>query len=74
MFISFGMSTFSGEEHGGTSQPAALQAPNKLDVRQWVRVARDAGMKCAVITTKHTAGFCLWPHQRANWAALKLLT
>ena len=31
-----------------------------LDVDQWIRVAKDAGMKYAMLTAKHTAGYCLW--------------
>ncbi|MFT5473714.1 MAG: alpha-L-fucosidase [Candidatus Promineifilaceae bacterium] len=32
-----------------------------VDARQWVRVARDAGMQMLVLTTKHHRGYCLWP-------------
>ncbi len=34
--------------------------PVKFDADQWVRIARDAGMKYIVITSKHHDGFCLW--------------
>ena len=33
---------------------------DRLDARAWARSARDAGMKYAVLTTKHHDGFCLW--------------
>ena len=61
MFIHYGMSTYTGTELDGGSNPSTLYAPDKLDVDQWVSVARDAGMKYAVLTTKHVAGHCLWP-------------
>lgn len=61
MFIHYGMSTYTGSELPDGSHPSALYAPDKLDVDQWVCVARDAGMKYAVLTTKHVAGHCLWP-------------
>jgi alpha-L-fucosidase len=61
MFIHFGMSTFDGEELSKGDLPSTAYAPDKLDVDQWVSVARDAGMKYAVLTTKHVAGHCLWP-------------
>lgn len=35
-------------------------SPRKLDVREWARMARLAGMKYAVFTAKHHAGFCWW--------------
>jgi alpha-L-fucosidase len=34
--------------------------PRKLDARDWARLARLAGMKYAVFTAKHHAGFCWW--------------
>ena len=61
MFIHFGMSTFDSNELSDGKSPSSLYAPDKLDVDQWVSVARDAGMKYAVLTTKHVAGHCLWP-------------
>jgi len=61
MFIHFGMATFDGDEFSKGDQPSTVYAPDKLDVAQWAGVARDAGMKYAVLTTKHVAGHCLWP-------------
>ena len=61
MFIHFGMSTYDGDELSKGDKPSTLYNPDKLDVDQWVSVARDAGMKYAVLTTKHVAGHCLWP-------------
>jgi len=34
--------------------------PVKYDADQWVRIAKDAGMRYIVITSKHHDGFCLW--------------
>jgi alpha-L-fucosidase len=61
MFIHYGMSTYTGSELPDGSHPSTLYAPDKLDVDQWISVARDAVMKYAVLTTKHVAGHCLWP-------------
>jgi len=35
--------------------------PVKFDAKEWVRIAKDAGMKYMVITSKHHDGFCMWP-------------
>jgi len=67
LFISFGMSTFDGDEFSRGDQPSTLYAPDKLDVSQWVGVARDAGMKYAVLTAKHVAGHCLWPTAHTDY-------
>ncbi len=34
--------------------------PVKFDAREWVSLAREAGMKYIAITAKHHDGFCLW--------------
>jgi len=34
--------------------------PIKFDANEWVRIAKNAGMKYIVITSKHHDGFCLW--------------
>ena len=60
MFIHFGLATFTQDELGRKDSPATAYAPTALDVDQWVRAARDAGMKYAVLTAKHCCGHCLW--------------
>jgi alpha-L-fucosidase len=67
MFIHFGMSTFDGKELSLGEQPSTLYAPDHLDVDQWVSVARDAGMKYAVLTSKHVSGHCLWPSRHTDY-------
>lgn len=34
--------------------------PVNFNASEWVRMAKDAGMKYIVITSKHHDGFCLW--------------
>jgi len=67
IFLHFGMSTFDGTEISDGRAPATLYAPDALDVDQWVAVARDAGMKYAVLTAKHVAGHCLWPSRHTAY-------
>ncbi len=67
MFIHFGMSTYAECELPTGNDPLDLYNPTSLDVNQWIAVARDAGMKYAVLTTKHVAGHCLWPSKYTDY-------
>ena len=41
--------------------------PVKFDASEWVRVAKIAGMKYIVITSKHHDGFAMFPSQVSNF-------
>jgi alpha-L-fucosidase len=43
--------------------------PDLYDPREWARAAKAAGMKYAVITTKHHEGFCLWDSALTDYTA-----
>jgi beta-galactosidase len=67
MFIHYGLSTFDGlEQTPGSSTPASLYKPADLDINQWLRVAKEAGMNYAILTAKHSSGFCLWD-SKVEW-------
>ncbi|GAA4306809.1 alpha-L-fucosidase [Compostibacter hankyongensis] len=67
MFIHFGMSTFVGKELPEGTEDPERYAPDRLDVDQWIATAHEAGMKYAVLTTKHVSGHCLWPSQYTDY-------
>ncbi len=69
MFIHFGLPTYTGFYEKGTQRIENLRSmykPDKLNVDQWVCVARDAGMKYVVLTAKHGLGYCLWPSKHTD--------
>jgi alpha-L-fucosidase len=41
--------------------------PVDFDPMQWVMMAKNAGMKYIVITSKHHDGFCLWPSELTDF-------
>jgi alpha-L-fucosidase len=43
--------------------------PDLYDPREWARMAKQAGMKYFVITTKHHEGFCLWNSKHTDYKA-----
>jgi len=60
MFIHFNIATFNGQEWANGYEDPLTFAPGKLDCGQWADAAKAAGMNYAVLTVKHTEGYCLW--------------
>lgn len=60
MFLHFGINTFHDEEWTDGTKPASSYNPTAIDAEQWVKTAKDAGMKYVILVTKHHDGFCLW--------------
>jgi alpha-L-fucosidase len=77
MFIHWGPVSLTGHEIGwsrGSETPVEKYDqlykqfnPTEFDANQWARVAKDAGMKYMVITSKHHDGFCLWPSKYTDY-------
>ena len=60
MFIHFGINTFHDQEWTDGSKPASSYRPTAIDADQWIKTAKDAGMKYVILVAKHHEGFCLW--------------
>ncbi len=70
MFIHWGPVSLTGREIGwsrGNPTPVEVYDnlykqfnPTNFNADEWVSIAKTAGMKYTVLTTKHHDGFCLW--------------
>ncbi len=71
-FIHFGMATFDGTEQGNMAvDTPSLFNPTNLDastVAEWVSSLKAAGFRQAMLVTKHSTGFCLWPSQYTEFS------
>jgi alpha-L-fucosidase len=77
MFIHWGPVTLKGEEIGwsrGNEIPIEEYDnlykqfnPVKFNADEWVSIAKAAGMKYLVLTTKHHDGFCLWDTRQTDY-------
>lgn len=47
--------------------------PVKFNAKEWVKMAKNAGMKYIVITSKHHDGFCLFDSKVTDWDVMSTL-
>lgn len=81
MFIHFGLYSVAGREEWVKSiehmSNEAYQKyfdafdPTDLDMRAWAKLAKQAGMKYAVLTAKHHDGFCLFDTATTDYKSTK---
>ncbi len=61
-FFHYGMNTYTGLEWGNGDEKETVFKPTAApNPRQWLEVAKEAGMRGGIAVVKHHDGFCLWP-------------
>jgi len=50
-----------------TLPPLSVFTPSKLNTDQWIKTAKSAGAKYAILVAKHNTGFALWPTKANNY-------
>ncbi|NGP43800.1 alpha-L-fucosidase [Bacillaceae bacterium SIJ1] len=70
LFLHFGLRTFYEGYVDFDDRPMSPSAfnPSELDCEQWIRTAKEAGMKYAVLTAKHHDGFSNWPSKYTTFS------
>lgn len=81
MFIHWGPVSLKGTEIGwsrGAQIPVAEYDqlytsfnPVKFNADDWVKTAKDAGMKYLVFTSKHHDGFCMWDTKQTDFNIMR---
>jgi len=77
MFIHWGVYSVEGKHEWEIEQRkwkvedyeklATKFKPTEFDAKEWVSIAKEAGMKYIVITSKHHDGFAMWDTQQSDW-------
>ncbi len=81
MFVHWGLYSFIGRNEWAQAiecipkneyEKLAMKfRPKQKPAREWARLAKNAGMKYVVMTTKHHEGFCLWDTEQTNYNSVK---
>ncbi|HEX7671276.1 MAG TPA: alpha-L-fucosidase, partial [Polyangiaceae bacterium] len=70
-FIHYGLATYDGSEQGSPSDSPSIFNPSNLNatsVGQWVSSLKAAGFGQAMLVTKHSVGFTLWPSKYTDYS------
>jgi len=70
VFFHFGIRSFFPGYHDWDERkmPAQAFCPDQLDCNQWIRTAKEAGARYAVLVCKHHDGFANWPSAYTSYS------
>ncbi len=53
------------------AEAACRWNPTRFDPHRWAEVAADAGMRSAILTSRHHDGYCLWDSQYTDYTSAR---
>ena len=70
IFFHFGIRSFfqGSEDWDEKPMPASSFCPDALDCDSWIRTAKEAGARYAILTCKHHDGFANWPTRFSDYS------
>lgn len=66
--VYFGLNTFFGKQEGNGKDEANAFFPTSINIPEWVKTFKNAGMKGAILVVKHHDGFCLWRTETTDYS------
>lgn len=60
--------SYEWRDQWGYQPDPAIFHPGQLDTDQWIRTAKEAGAKYAILVAKHCSGFSLWPTEAHTYS------
>src|SRR5699024_462086 len=60
--------SYKWRDQWGYQPDPAIFHPSQLDTDQWIRTAKEAGAKYAILVAKHCSGFSLWPTEAHTYS------
>ncbi len=66
--VYFGINTFLGKQEGNGKYETNAFYPTAINITEWIKTFKNAGMNGAILVVKHHDGFCLWRTKTTDYS------